>query len=40
LVNIQDVPMKGQKMLIENEFNNWKGDSQQIDDILVMGMQI
>jgi serine phosphatase RsbU (regulator of sigma subunit) len=40
LVNIQDVPMKGQKMLLENEFNNWKGDSQQTDDILVMGMQI
>ncbi len=40
LMNIQDVPMRGQKVLLENEYNNWKGDMDQIDDILVLGMQI
>ena len=40
LMNIQDIPMKGQKVLLENEYNNWKGDMHQIDDILVLGMQI
>ncbi len=40
IMNIQDVPMKGQKVLLENELNNWKGDVAQVDDILVLGMQI
>ncbi|MCK5135688.1 MAG: SpoIIE family protein phosphatase [Bacteroidales bacterium] len=40
LMNFQDVPMKGQKVLLENELNNWKGDVDQLDDILVLGMQI
>ena len=40
LMDIQNVPMKGQKVLLENAFNNWKGEVEQIDDILVMGMQI
>ncbi len=40
LQNVQDVPVDCQKVLLENEFNNWKGEVDQLDDILVMGMQI
>jgi serine phosphatase RsbU (regulator of sigma subunit) len=40
LLEIQNVPMKAQKVLLENAFNNWKGDVEQLDDILVMGLQM
>lgn len=29
-----------QKEIIENEFNKWKGNNKQIDDILVMGLRL
>ncbi len=37
LVNIYDNPMSKQKTLIEDYFNEWKGYTEQVDDILVMG---
>ena len=40
LLSVQNVPMKAQKLLLENNFNNWKGDLEQIDDIMVMGIRI
>ena len=40
LLSIQNVPMKAQKILLENNLKNWMGDLEQIDDILVVGMQI
>ena len=40
LQSIQNVPMKAQKILLENNLKNWMGDLEQIDDILVVGMQI
>ena len=40
LLEIQNVPMRAQKLIFENTFNNWKGDIEQFDDILVMGFQI
>jgi serine phosphatase RsbU (regulator of sigma subunit) len=40
LTEIQNVPMKAQKLLLENTLNNWKGDLEQVDDILVIGLQI
>jgi len=33
-------PMETQKQLLENEFNNWKGDLEQIDDVCVIGVKI
>ena len=32
--------MKKQKSALENEFNSWKGDLEQIDDVCVMGIRI
>lgn len=40
IVSIQDVPMKAQKILLENNLKNWMGDLEQIDDIMVVGLQI
>lgn len=40
LQSIQNVPMKAQKILLENNLENWMGDLEQIDDILVVGLQI
>lgn len=40
LLSIQNVPMKAQKILLENNLKNWMGDLEQIDDILVVGMQV
>lgn len=40
LLSVQNVPMKAQKLLLENNFNNWKGDLEQIDDIMVVGLRI
>lgn len=33
-------PMDKQREVLENEFNNWKGNHEQIDDVLVMGIRI
>jgi serine phosphatase RsbU (regulator of sigma subunit) len=40
LIDIQSVPMKGQKLLLENNFNNWKGDLEQVDDIVILGIEV
>jgi serine phosphatase RsbU (regulator of sigma subunit) len=40
LLEIQDLPLNGQHVVFENTLNNWKGDMEQLDDILVMGLQI
>jgi serine phosphatase RsbU (regulator of sigma subunit) len=40
LVSIKDKSMKEQKEILENEFYNWKGERDQIDDVLVMGIKI
>ena len=40
LLSIHSESMDKQKLLLENEIENWKGDFQQIDDILVMGIRI
>ena len=39
LLSIQDKSMEEQKEIINNEFYKWKGDSTQIDDILVIGIR-
>jgi len=40
LLEIQNVPMKAQRLLMENSFQNWKGDLDQLDDVLVIGVQV
>jgi len=34
------LPLKEQKQILENEFNNWKGKNEQTDDVLVIGIKI
>jgi len=40
LLSVQNVPMKAQKLLLENNLKNWMGDVEQIDDVLVVGLRI
>jgi serine phosphatase RsbU (regulator of sigma subunit) len=40
LLSVQNVPMKAQKLLLENNLKNWMGDVEQTDDVLVVGLRI
>jgi serine phosphatase RsbU (regulator of sigma subunit) len=40
LVRIACEPMSRQQEIIEQEFNSWKGDREQIDDVLLLGFKI
>jgi serine phosphatase RsbU (regulator of sigma subunit)/ligand-binding sensor domain-containing protein len=40
LLDINDKPMKTQKDLIEKFFDEWRGNNEQVDDILVFGVKI
>lgn len=40
LVSIQDQDMEAQKSSIQNEFEGWKGDIEQLDDVCVIGVRI
>jgi len=39
LLSIQDKTMNEQKTILEDTMKEWKGDTEQIDDILVMGVR-
>ncbi len=39
IVKIWDKPMSEQEKLIEQEFESWKGDHKQLDDVCVMGVR-
>jgi ligand-binding sensor domain-containing protein/serine phosphatase RsbU (regulator of sigma subunit) len=39
LLSIQDKDMEEQGRILEETFNNWRGEYQQVDDILVMGIR-
>ena len=39
LVTISDEPMDRQKVLLQDALNTWKGNHDQVDDILVMGIR-
>ena len=39
LLSIHKKDMIQQKELLIKEFNNWKGENEQIDDILIMGLK-
>ncbi|MFT6027915.1 MAG: hypothetical protein ACI8P5_002190, partial [Bacteroidia bacterium] len=38
--NIHDKTAHEQHTLIEEQLKNWKGDLEQVDDIVVMGVRI
>ncbi len=40
LISIKDKSMSEQRQELEKEFNQWKGNRDQIDDVLVMGIKI
>jgi serine phosphatase RsbU (regulator of sigma subunit) len=40
LLKIQHKPMKEQEQELNKVFNNWKGDFEQLDDVLLMGLKI
>ena len=40
LLSIQQEPMYTQKQLLENAFESWRGDFEQIDDVCVIGVRI
>jgi serine phosphatase RsbU (regulator of sigma subunit) len=38
--SFEELPMAVQKQRLEGAFNEWKGKSQQVDDVLVIGFQL
>ncbi|WP_162845513.1 SpoIIE family protein phosphatase [Labilibaculum antarcticum] len=40
LLSISDKPMEEQKVLMEKEFQEWKGELEQVDDVCVGGVKI
>jgi serine phosphatase RsbU (regulator of sigma subunit) len=40
LLEIQDQPMEMQRKILEQRLEEWQGDVEQIDDILVMGVRV
>ncbi|TAE03255.1 MAG: histidine kinase, partial [Bacteroidetes bacterium] len=40
LLEISALSLNEQKLVLENEFADWKGKNKQTDDILVMGIKI
>ena len=40
LLSISNKTMNEQKILLDNEFNQWKGKEEQVDDVLVIGFQV
>jgi serine phosphatase RsbU (regulator of sigma subunit) len=40
LLSIQDKPMEEQKTIIDEAFETWRGNLEQIDDVCVIGVQV
>ena len=40
LISLQSKPMKQQVQIIEEAFDKWKGDYEQIDDVCVIGVRV
>ena len=40
LIEINDMRMEERKDILKKRFNDWRGDYQQVDDIIVMGIKI
>jgi len=40
LMSVSNKPMPEQKQILNTEFENWKGNTQQIDDVLIMAVKL
>jgi len=40
LLNLHSLPMEKQKEILENNVMEWRGDQEQVDDILIIGIKI
>ncbi|MEZ4922177.1 MAG: tetratricopeptide repeat protein [Crocinitomicaceae bacterium] len=40
LLEIAPLPMEEQKQLLLEEFSNWKGENEQVDDVCVVGLRV
>ncbi len=40
LLEVNPLPMKEQREMIEKRFDTWRGDQEQVDDVLVIGIRI
>jgi hypothetical protein len=40
LISISHESMEIQKQKLENVFENWKGDLEQVDDVCVIGVKV
>jgi serine phosphatase RsbU (regulator of sigma subunit)/Flp pilus assembly protein TadD len=40
ILSIQDKPIKEQELLLDEAFENWKGQLEQVDDVCVIGVRI
>jgi hypothetical protein len=40
LLSVQGKPLSEQKQIIDNMFETWKGNLEQIDDVCVIGVKI
>jgi len=40
LLQIKDLPLSDQKSILDKEFEKWKGNLEQVDDVLIIGVKI
>jgi serine phosphatase RsbU (regulator of sigma subunit) len=40
LTEVHKKPMSQQMEILDQEFEEWKGDQEQVDDVIVMGIRI
>lgn len=40
LLSIHEKPMQEQRQILEETFDAWKGDHEQVDDVLIIGVRI
>ena len=40
LLQLKDLPMTDQKDILEKEFEEWRGNLEQVDDVLIIGVKI
>jgi hypothetical protein len=40
LLRHYNIPMDQQKKILDNTFEEWRGDREQVDDVLVIGMRL
>jgi len=40
LVEINELPIEQQRIIVQMRFEEWQGENEQVDDVLVIGVQI